>query len=52
MGHAKTRVSGPETHVYACLRSLSSPYFDLKNQLLYKLVFFCQNMVGKTLRHA
>ena len=21
VGHAKTRVSGPETHVYVCLRS-------------------------------
>ena len=27
--HAKTCVSGPETHVYACLRS-SPPYFEKK----------------------
>ena len=35
----KTCVSGPETHVYACLRS-SPPYFDFKKQIISKVIDF------------
>ena len=50
--HAYTCVSGPETHVYACLRSgHPPPFFDLK-KLIYKVFVFYQNMVGEDLRHA
>ena len=37
--HAKTCVSGPETHVYTCLRS-SSSIFCLKNQFIKKIFYF------------
>ena len=39
-------VSGPETHVYACLMS-SPPYFDKKNQILYKLVLLSKYGGGR-----
>ena len=31
---------------------LPPPYFDSKKQILYKLVFYYQNMVGEDLGHA
>ena len=31
---------------------LLPPYFDLKNQIFYKFVFFNQNMLDEDLRHA
>ena len=31
---------------------LLPPYFDLKNQIFFKLVFLNQNMVGEDLGHA
>ena len=34
MRHALTSVSGPETHVYACLRSSLQAYFDEKSNTL------------------
>ena len=46
-------VSGPETHVYACLRSgHPPPFFDLKKPEFIKCLFFYQKMVGEDLRHA
>ena len=39
-------VSGPETHVYACLRS-SPPYFDKKTKYFYKLVLLSEYGGGR-----
>ena len=50
MIHALTCVSGPETHVYACLRS-SPAFFDNKTNLK-SFWFYYQNKLGEDLRHA
>ena len=39
MRHAQTCVSGPKTHVYACLR-FSSTIFWLKKPITFQIVFF------------
>ena len=48
--NVKNCVSGPETHVYACLKSSITVFWFRKQN--YKVFLFYQNMVGEDLRHA